>query len=114
MNLQEIKRILDKFEPDKFALVFNLGNKKFSNLNNFRRLVKAIESIPIARQQIDLLEKSFIFAVSGDEVVHEANDYWTIHAAADELIVMLKGLRELADQMVPVQNNETISIKLPE
>jgi hypothetical protein len=114
MTIQEIKKIVDKFEPDKFSLAFNHNTKKFSNLNNFRKLVEAFEPIPIAREQIDQLKKSFIFTVSGDEVVHEANDYWSTYGSANELTLILKGLRELAAQIVPVQNDETISIKLPE
>jgi hypothetical protein len=114
MTLQEIKRIVDRFEPDKFALEFDHTNKKFSNLNNFRMLVEAIESIPVARQQVAQLKKSFIFSRSVDEVVYEGGDNWSIYSTANELIVILKGLRELAAQIVPVQNSETISIKLPE
>jgi hypothetical protein len=114
MTLQEIKRIVDRFEPDKFALKFDHTNKKFSNLNNFRMLVEAIESIPVARQQVAQLKKSFIFSRSVDEVVYEEGDNWSIYSTANELIVILKGLRELAAQIVPVQNSETISIKLPE
>ena len=114
MTLQEIKRIVDRFEPDKFALKFDNTNKKFSNLNNFRMLVEAIESIPVARQQVAQLKKSFIFSRSVDEVDYEGGDNWSIYSTANELIVILKGLRELAAQIVPVQNSETISIKLPE
>ena len=112
MTIQEIKRIVDRLDPNAFALGYNHSTNKFSNLNNFRKLVEAFEPLPIARKQIALLKQSFIFERSVEEFVYEGG--WSVYTTAQELIVILQGLRELVAQIVPVQNNETISIKLPE
>jgi len=114
MNLQEIKRIVDKFDPNNFALGFNYSNNRFSNLINFKRLVEAFERIPIARQQVNLLKNSFLFQTAGNEVNHEGGDNFSISSAAGELIIILQGLRDLAAEIIPHQDPQTISIKLPE
>jgi hypothetical protein len=114
MNLQEIKRIVDKFDPNTFTLGFNYSNNRFSNVINFKRLVEAFEPIPIARQQVNLLKNSFIFQTAGNEVNHEGDENLSIYSAAGELIVILKGLREFVAEMAPRQNPETVSVKLPE
>src|SRR5665647_2922261 len=114
MNLQEIKRTVDRFDPKAFALGCNFSNKKFSNLNSFRRLVESFEPIPIARQQVNRLRNSFIFQTTADETVYEGGDFIEIYSAAGELIVILNGLRELMAEITPRQDPETVSIKLPE
>jgi hypothetical protein len=114
MNLQEIKRTVDKFDPDVFTLQWDFSSKRFSNIANFRRLIEAFEPIPIAREQVTRLRNSFLFQTTSNEVIYEGGDNYDLYSAAKELIIILKGLRELVTELIPPQDPQIVSIKLPE
>jgi hypothetical protein len=112
MTLFEIKKVLNSFQLDEFRLGHGSGGE-FSNLKKFRILIEILEPIPFIRAQKELMKKSFIFSTVADQLKYDGNDRWSLGSAADEIIIATKALREALDQILPEQDEKTVSFKLP-
>lgn len=117
MRLREIKRSLEEIRPlmKTNAPTRNSSIKSYqlSNVFDLQKVVKTLDNIGLFPKQIENLKKQSFYLYPNNSLRIESAEYNVINRIMRELSDLIIELIRSLDKALPEENEETVSIKIP-
>jgi hypothetical protein len=118
MRLNKLRALLKSLPLNDMSLVLRSNTPDgwtFENLENFKKLLAALDEQPFFQKEVTKLASSRLFSTTANVLyVAKKDGPEGIYRVASDLLAQLYGLSLILEKIIADDKPETVSIKLPD